>query len=227
METKSKDKTALVFGYTGLTGKALTNQLLMDDRYSVVKIFVRHPVENLHPKIKIIVDDLTDLARITSEIKGDELYCCLGTTMKKAGSKDAFKRVDYGLPVKLAEIAYSGGVGKFLVISSIGANPGSKNFYLQTKGKMEAEVSLFNFRQLSIFRPSFLMGRREEFRFGEELGKVVSSISSVLLFGPLKKYRGIKASTVARAMIRVANNIPSGRIYQSDEIAKLGSPGRK
>ena len=194
METKSKDKTALVFGSTGLTGRALTKLLLNDDRYSRVVIFVRKPVQNDHPKLEIIVDDLSDPGKISGKIRGDELFCCLGTTMKKAGSKKAFQHVDLDLPVELARIAHSNEVGKFLVISSIGANPASGNFYLQTKGKMEEGISHYDFRQISIFRPSLLLGKRDEFRLGEEVGKFLFKVLSFLLVGPLKKYKGINVS---------------------------------
>ncbi len=227
MQTKSKDKTALVFGYTGLTGGALTNLLLTDDRYTTVKIFVRKPVQNPHPKMEIILDDLTNINRINEKIKGDELYCCLGTTIKKAGSKEAFEHVDLDLPSDLAATAYANGVAKFLVISSLGANKSSGNFYLKTKGRMEEEISSYKFRQVSIFRPSLLLGRRDEFRFGEQAGKFIFQLLGFLFVGPLKKYRGIPAETVARAMITVANNIPARKIYPSDEISRLGKADRK
>ncbi len=227
MEIKLKDKTALIFGATGLTGKALVDQILADDRYSTVRIFVRRPVGITHPKLEAVIDDLSDPGKIAGKIKGDELFCCLGTTLKKAGSKEAFTRVDLGLPAALAKIAHRNGVGKFLVISSVGANPRSGNFYLRTKGMMEEQVGQYNFRQLSIFRPSFLIGKRDEFRFGEETGKILFAVLGFLLVGPLKKYRGIKVETVARAMVTVANNIPAKKVYQSHEIARLGKPDRQ
>ncbi len=223
----SREKTALIFGSTGLTGSELTRQLLMDDRYSHVRVFVRRPGGEEHPGLEVIVDDLTDTRRIAGRVKGDELYCCLGTTIKKAGSKKAFERVDLELPAELARIAHGNGVAKFLVISSIGADPSSGNFYLRTKGRMEEEISRYGFRQLSIFRPSFLLGKRDEFRFGEAAGKMLFRTLGFMFIGPLRKYKGVKAETVARAMITVANNIPAGKVYLSDEIIRLGNAARK
>ncbi len=216
-----KTKTALVFGFTGLTGGEVTKQLLDDDRYSRVRVFVRRPVNPEHPKLDVVVDDLKEVADIAQKIKGDELYCCLGTTRRKAGSKAAFEFVDMELPVRIAKVAHANGVKKFLVISSIGADPASRNFYLRTKGRMEEQVDRFNFSQLSVFRPSLLLGKRNEVRPGEEAGKLLYRIFRFLFAGPLKKYRGIEAKKLACAMIKVANGEPGKRIFLSDEIEAL------
>lgn len=223
MEIKSKNKTALVFGATGLTGSQLTKVLLEDDRYSHVRIFSRHPVDHYHPKLEVVVNDLNDIRGLSSEIKGDEVFCCLGTTMKKAGSKKSFERIDLEIPLEIASVAKRNGVGKYLVISSIGANPKSRNFYLNVKGRLEEELKNIGFRQLSVFRPSMLLGDRQETRLGESAGKLFFKVFSFAFIGPLKKYKGIKAETVARAMIRVANNVPARITYESDEIQKMGS----
>lgn len=213
-----KNKTALVFGFTGLTGGEVTRQLLDDERYNTVRIFVRKPVTFQHPKLDVVIDDLKEVPNIASRLKGDELYCCLGTTRRKAGSREAFEWVDLKLPVSIAGIAQTNGVKKFLVISSIGANPASGNFYLRTKGRMEQQVNQFAFNQISIFRPSLLLGKREEIRFGEEAGKLLYLIFRFLFQGPLKKYRGIEAKKVACAMIKAANSNSGKRIFLSDEI---------
>jgi uncharacterized protein YbjT (DUF2867 family) len=140
MTLKTKDKTALVFGATGLVGNELTNLLLSNDHYDCVKIFVRKKTNLQHPKLVQVVSDLDNPEEIATEIKGDDLYCCIGTTRKKAGSKEAFERVDLHLPLKIADIALKNEVRKFLVVSSIGAKPDSRNFYLRTKGKMEQGI---------------------------------------------------------------------------------------
>ncbi len=219
----TKGKTANVFGYTGLTGSKLAHHLLSDLRYSKVRIFVRRPISLNHPSAEIIVNDLSDIRQLSEVITGDEVYCCLGTTSKKAGSKEAFERVDLALPLEIGTIAKENRVDKFLVISSLGANAKSGNFYLKTKGKMEEGLKTLGFRQLSIFRPSLLLGKRSEKRPAEQIGKFLFSALSFLFIGPLKKYKGVHADTVARAMIRVANNVPSNIIYESDKIRELGS----
>jgi len=141
--------------------------------------------------------------------------------MKKAGSKAAFEWADLVLPGKIAEIASRNEVRKFLVISSIGANPLSSNFYLRTKGKMENIISENRFEQIFILRPSILLGKRQEYRLGEEFSKIFMKIFTFLLFGPLKKYRGIEASRVAETMILLANSDKTRIVYESDEIQDI------
>ena len=223
MSIKTKNKTALVFGYTGLTGGILTKLLLEDERYSEVKVFTRHDIESEQPKLKVIVNDLDNIDELKEEITGDDLFCCLGTTMKKAGSKAIFEKVDLHLPVDIARIASGNKVNKFLVVSSIGANKKSSNFYLRTKGKMEEAVSSFPFGQLSILRPSMLLGERGEKRMWEEIGKSFMSFFGFLFRGPLKKYRPVHAEKVARAMIHFANVLNAPVICESDRIN--GFPG--
>jgi len=220
---ESRDrKTALVFGATGLTGRALTGLLLDDHRYARVVVFTRRPLRQNHSKLETIVNDLKEPESIAGKIQGNDVFCCLGTTMKKAGSKEAFRTVDLELPVKLAEIAHTNGVGKFLVISSIGADPDSRNFYLKTKGEMEKELEKFNFRQLSIFRPSLLIGKRDEFRLGEAIGKFFYTLFSFLFIGPVKKYKGVNVRKLAKAMVKAANDDSGSRIYLTNEILEMG-----
>ena len=223
MEPTTTRKTAIIFGYTGLIGSRLTKQLLSDSRYSTVKIFVRQAVSIDHPAVKVIVNDMNNIESMASDLIGDEVYCCLGTTSKKAGSKEAYERVDLHIPLEIAALAIKNKVGKYLIISSTGADSGSRNFYLRTKGRMEEGLKEFGFRQLSIFRPSLLLGERPEKRPLEDFGKILFRIFSFLFIGPLKKYKGINAEIVAKAMIRVANNVPAKTIYESDQIQKLGS----
>jgi uncharacterized protein YbjT (DUF2867 family) len=222
MEFKTKNKTALVFGYTGLIGGQLTRLLLEDERYSKIKVFVRRPVRQKHSKLEVILTDYEDLPSVAPEISGDELFCCLGTTMKKAGSRTAFAKVDLDYPVQIAEIASTNKVAKYLVVSSIGASKNSTGFYLRTKGIMEEAMKKYEFRQLAIFRPSLLLGTRNDKRWGEDAGKWLYGIIGFLFRGPLAKYRAIEGVTVARAMINVANNLPGQVVYESDAIQKIG-----
>lgn len=221
MTLKTKEKTALVFGQTGLIGGILTKLLLADERYTEVKVFSRRKVEEEHPKLKIVINSLENISEIAGEIKGDDLFCCLGTTMKKAGSKAAFERVDLHLPVEIAAIASANGVNKFLVVSSIGADKKSRGFYLRTKGKMEQAVSSMHFGQISVMRPSLLLGNRGEVRTGEEVGKFLAAVTGFLFRGPLKKYKPIRAEKVAIAMIRLANMLNAPVIHESHKIEEI------
>ncbi len=223
MTLKTKEKTALVFGATGLVGSELTKLLLSSDHYDCIKIFVRKESGLNHPKLIQVVNDLENPEEIASEITGDDLYCCLGTTKKKAGSKEAFEWVDLHLPLKIASLAMKNEVRKFLVVSSIGAKPDSRNFYLRTKGNMERGILALDFENICIVRPSILLGQREERRMGEEFGKVLVRIFSFLFAGPLKKYKGIQASTVAKAMIRLANTVNKRVILESHKLQETGS----
>ena len=216
------DKTALVFGSSGLVGSELTKQLLTDDRYKIIKIFVRKSLLPGNPKIVQIIDPLVDTEKISAEIIGNDFFCCLGTTIKKAGSKKFFEWVDLELPVRIAQIAARNKVEKFLVVSSIGANANSGNFYLRTKGTMEKKVMENHFEHIYILRPSMLLGKRNEFRFLEVMGKVFMNLLSVLMLGPIRKYRGIQASRVAKAMIKLANSSYKDVVIESDKIEELG-----
>lgn len=221
MTIKTKEKTALVFGSTGLTGRELTNLLLFDDHYEKIKVFVRKSGGINHPKLIEVIDQLDDIEKIADEITGDDLFCCLGTTMKKAGTKKAFEWVDLELPVRIAALASKNKIRKFLVVSSVGANYSSGNFYLRTKGMMEKKVLESQFQQIHILRPSLLLGNREEFRFAEKIGQLVFRGLSLLFIGPLRKYRAIEAIDVAKAMIKLANSVSSSTFIESTQIHEI------
>jgi len=214
--------TAIIFGASGAVGSQLLQQLLEEKRYDRVIAFVRRPLPISHPELEVHIDPLDDPERIADQIRGDHLFCCLGTTSRKAGSKEAFRKVDLDLPVALASIASRNKVPAFLVISSIGAGESARGFYLRTKTAMEEGVKQSAFELLAILRPSLLLGPRNDFRFGELVGKGLNFIFNPLLFGRMKKYRGIRTRVVARAMITIANTRNGFMVCESDEIQEIG-----
>ena len=176
-------------------------------------------IKHLH--VDVIQVDFDKLDESASLISGDDCFCALGTTMKKAGSREAFRKIDYDLVLKVAELAKKNGVKRFLVVSSIGANLSTSNFYLKTKGEMEEALKQFSFEQLTIVRPSILVGKRNEFRLAERIGILFARILSPLMIGPIKKYRPIKAKSVARAMMNLANSSTGKIIYESNELSQI------
>ena len=217
------NQIAIVTGATGLVGSSLLTQLLEDPYFTKVISISRRDSGIKHTKLSQYIGPLDDPEFLKTNIKGDILFCCLGTTIKKAGSKEAFKRVDLEIPVLMGKIALENQVSAICVVSSIGANANGSNFYLRTKGEMENAILNLGFKKTTIVRPSMLLGNRKEFRFGEEIGKLVMIPSNYLLFGRYKKYRAIKAETVARAMIIIQKKNISGRIFESDQLEKYGS----
>lgn len=218
-------KTAIVLGASGLIGGYCLSHLLEDKNYSKVISLHRRKLENTHPKLVQHIIDFENPEDYINYFKADDVFCCLGTTIKTAGSQAAFKQVDFEYVIESARFSLMNGAKQFLVVSSIGANASSANFYLRTKGRMEEELKKFPFQHIHIFRPSMLLGPRKEFRLGEYIGKVVMKIIGPLMLGPLKKYKAIHAETVAKAMINAAN-IPGTKpihIYESDEIAMIGN----
>lgn len=212
-------KTAIIVGATGLVGGQLTNKLLNDDRYNLVKIFVRKPSGINHPKLEEHIVDFDKLETWKNKITGDELFSAMGTTIKKAGSKDAQYKIDFTYQYECAKAASENGVGKYLLVSSAGANANSRNFYLRMKGEVDEKVSELPFKQIYIFRPSILAGKRKERRRGEEIGTFMVKFFTQII-PPLKKYRPIEAETVAGAMIKAANQTYQDKlvIYELDQI---------
>jgi uncharacterized protein YbjT (DUF2867 family) len=215
-------KTAIVIGATGLVGSFITLKLLDDSRYDKVKVFVRNSLELNHPKLEEHIVNFDKLELWNEYVTGDELYSALGTTIKKAGGKEAQYKIDYTYQFEVAKAASEIGVKKYLLVSSMGANYKSGNFYLRLKGKLDEAVQQLSFNQILIFRPSILIGKRSEKRFGESLGIKIARIISKFI-PALKRYHPIEASSVAEAMIKSANQNLSDKIkiYQPEEILKI------
>jgi uncharacterized protein YbjT (DUF2867 family) len=215
-------KTAIIVGATGLIGNHLLNLLLNSPNYAKVIIFTKRPSQIQHSKLEEHQIDFENIQDYKHHIYGDDFFCTLGTTIKKAGSQEAFRKVDLEYPCLFADIAFKNNVKHFLIISSIGADEHSNNFYLKTKGELESKLRTIPFDSLSIFRPSLLLGNRKEFRLGEKIATLITPLFSFFLLGGLKKYRPIKAETVAKAMLNSANQNNVGfKIYESDGIEKL------
>jgi len=211
-------KTAILFGATGLTGSHVLQILVQDERYEIIKVFTRSELRVKSDKIETVKTALEELDKHKEQIKGHDVFCCLGTTIKKAGSRDNFRKVDLEFPAKIAEIASNNKVPNFLMISSIGADADSSSFYLRTKGEAEKAIQGFSFNKVVILRPSMLLGKRREFRLLEEAGKLIMFPLRFLLRGKLSKYRAIDAERVARAMVRFANITTGKSVYESHEI---------
>lgn len=213
----TSDKTAILFGATGLVGSELLVMLENDLRYSKIKVFGRSKPKFTSEKVELFLGDLRNPERLASNLTGDDLFICLGTTIKVAGSKEEFRRIDLELPAKIAAMAQANGVETAVVISSIGASATSSSFYLRTKGEMEQKIIASNFSKIAIMRPSLLLGNREEFRMGEAVSKYAMKAFGFMFSGKLKRYRPVQAAAVASAMHKAANEPFSGVIVVESE----------
>lgn len=214
-----KKKTALVVGATSLVGKELVNVLIAADEYEKIIVWVRQPLGMHHRKLAEKQIDFAMLSSYEMEEGVDHLYCCLGTTMKKAGTEEGFKKVDFTYPLLLARKAKEAGVLQFIIISAMGAKVDAMSFYSRTKGEMEEALLGLALLGLQIVRPSLLLGKRDEYRMGEEIAAVLSSFLPFIFIGGLKKYKPIPAKVVAYAMYQVAKQEISGNhIYESDQL---------
>jgi len=214
-------KTALLFGSTGLVGGHVLNYLIRNSNYSKIKLFVRSFIEINDPKIEIIKTDFNNLNKHAEDIKGDECFCCIGTTKKKSPNKNEYQKIELDIPKKIAQIAKSNSVKSFFFVSSGYANPKSSGEYLKFKGLVEEEIKNLNFDKIGIMRPSFLLGERKEERFGEKFGIIIFKLLTPILIGPFRKMRPIQSEIVAKAMIKLANENIDGIVFESNEISNL------
>ena len=222
MNDVAAERTALLAGATGLVGSAVLTRLLASPRYRKVVVLVRRPVGAMAPKLE---QQVVDFGRIESHplaVAVDDVFCCLGTTIKVAGSQAAFRQVDHDYPVALARMAAGNGAKRFAMISSLGADAGSSVFYNRVKGETEADVAALALPHYWFLRPSLLAGQRAETRVGERIGLAVAGLIGPLMVGSLRRYRAIHADTVAAAMLALAASDRSSGPVESDELARLG-----
>lgn len=200
---------AIVIGATGLVGNLILREVLNDNDFSEVRIFVRKPTGINNPKLKEIVSPMIDIIALSSEIKGDILFNALGTTIKQAGSKEEQQRIDRDLPINFAKIASENGVKIMLNVSSVGANM-KGGFYLKTKAEMENGTGKFFPRAVFHFRPGFLVGKRKDFRLVEKIAFGAMKIIDPILSGSSKKYRSMPVDKLAKAMVSLSKS-PAGK----------------
>lgn len=212
-------RTALLIGSTGLIGSQLVDLLLKESHYDKVIAISRKTLEISHPKLVNVVCELSQLQNHTASLIADDVFCCLGTTMKVAKSKEAFSAVDFDAPLAIAKISKENGARQYLLISALGANKSSGIFYNRVKGEVEEAIATIGFGGFNIFRPSLLTGSRTEQRAGEQAAKVFYKFFGLLI---PTKYKAIESAKVARAMLASAMQEQKGmRIHESDELQKF------
>ena len=214
-------KTALLFGASGLVGSHVLNQLISNNNYSKIKLFVRSTIDVNDHKIEIIQTDFKNLENHRKDIKGDDCFFCIGTTKKNSPDKNEYKRVELEVPKQIAQIAKSNSVNSFVFVSSGYADPKSSGDYLKFKGEVEEELKSLNFPKLGIMRPSFLLGDREEKRVSEKIGIFIFKFLSPLFIGPLKKMKPIHSEKVAKAMLKICKDEDQQVVFESNEIVEL------
>jgi uncharacterized protein YbjT (DUF2867 family) len=202
-------KTATLIGASGLIGSHLLQLLLDDPDFDTVKILVRRKLQTTHQKLEQKIVDFNDSdSLLVAMDNSDVVFCTVGTTQKKVkGDKEAYRKVDYDIPVKAARFCKMIGCDSFILVSAVGADSRAKNFYLKLKGEVEEVVKTVGIRSVYIMRPSMLMGNRKEYRFGE---KVITPVMKALSFLLPSKYKPIQAEDVAKAMLRAAKKNEEG-----------------
>lgn len=216
------DKVAVLLGASGLVGGYCLDFLLADANYHSVISVGRKKIGKQHPKLRQHIIDFENPETFNQLLKGDDMFICLGTTRARAGSKEAFYRVDYEYVFNCAKVASLNGINQLLLVSSVGANPDSMFFYLKVKGSIEEAVSKLPFWSVHIFRPSVLLGERNENRFGEDIAKRLGKGFDWLLGGALTKFKPVEAEVVARAMVSAAQGLTEGRFnYPSSYLQEV------
>lgn len=211
--------TALIIGASGLTGNILLSLLLNSNHYTKVIAYVRTPLKMEHDKL---VQQIVNFDTIHNGITADDVFCCLGTTIKKAKTKAAFEKVDYFYPLKIAQLQHKAGSKNFFLISAMGASLQSSFFYSKVKGKLERDIMHIGYETLYIFRPSLIVGNRAEHRTGEKIAIALMQFLNPLLFGPFKKFQSVEAKAIAKCMLYYAEQPEKGNhTILSDAIKKF------
>jgi uncharacterized protein YbjT (DUF2867 family) len=206
-EREGAGRTALVAGGSGLVGAQLLRTLLEAGEYTRVQALSRRPLPIDHPRLanRIVRFDQS----LATQLKGlqcHDAFCCLGTTMREAGSQDEFRAVDRDLTLEFARVALVAGAERMVMVSAVGADAASRNFYLRVKGETELALQSLRFRSLDIMQPSIMLGARRHVRPLELLAQGVLWTINPLILGPWMRYRGITAQTVAAAMLCAARS---------------------
>jgi len=212
-------RVALLAGGTGLVGSQLLKLLIEDKSYAKIKCLTRSKLSIEDEKIEIIQTDGSNLKDLTGSLQADDVYCCLGTTIKKARTNEAFRKIDFDYPLRLANLSKAAGASQFLLVSSLGADAGSAVFYNKTKGEVEAAIAAVGFDAFHIFRPSLLLGPRSEERSGEDAAKIFFKLFGFLIPA---KYKAIQSSKVAKAMLQMAKKDEPGKfIHESNSLQQF------
>ncbi len=217
----TQQKTAILLGATGLTGNLLLQLLLKDDRYKKINLFSRSTSGVVHPKIEEYLGDVVNLDTFKNAFKADEVFCCIGTTKSKTPDKELYKKIDFGIPTKVAKLCKENGINTLVIISALGANSKSNIFYNRTKGEMEDAVLQLQIPKTHILQPSLIGGKREEKRIGEWIFKQLMRVANLVMAGPLKKYKSIHPNDIAKAMVWLANSEYGQVTIPSDVIHSL------
>lgn len=221
-----REKKALVLGSSGFIGSQLLQLLLNDPAYSKVIALVRKPLEIKHPKLEEKITDFSIEENYKEQItEGDDIFCCIGTTMKQVrGDKVKYRQIDYDIPVHAARWGLEKGYTRYTLVSAIGADAQSSNFYLCLKGEVENSIAALPYRAVHIFQPSLLLGNRQESRPAEKAAQLLSPLLSLLTFGKMKKYSPIQGNTVAKSMLAAAGSEVTGvHYYTFADIKALAS----
>jgi uncharacterized protein YbjT (DUF2867 family) len=213
-------KTAIILGATGLTGSLLLKKLLKDPAFEKIKLFSRSSAAENSPKIEEHLIDMFQLEKHSEAFTADVVFCCIGTTKAKTPDTETYKKIDYGIPVTAARLSKQNGIDTFIVISALGADENSSIFYNKTKGEMQRDVLKQNIQNTYILQPSLIVGDRAENRFGE---KIATFFMKAFGFLVPKKYKMIKAETIAEAMLILAKEDYSEKIITSEKIKKIAT----
>lgn len=217
-------KKAILFGASGFIGGYLLRDLLQSDIYSEVTIVVRKPLNVQHPKLNMVIADYHSLAQNAAYLVGDDVFISLGTTKKKTPDQKEYYQIDHDYPVLAAQLTKANGATSVMLVSAVGANEKSAIFYTKTKGEAERDIIAVDFEYTHIFRPSMIMGNREESRPLEKVFIKIFSVANLLLLGKLNKYKGITAENIAKAMVQAAQQpLEKVKVYHWKEMKDLCS----
>ena len=214
---------AVIIGASGLIGRSLVDYLLVSKDYTEVTSLARKKLPIHSSKLKQIIIDFDKLEGYAEHINGRAIFCCIGSTRKETPNLEEYHKIDHDYPVKMAEIGLKNGVKQYHLVSSIGADADSMNFYLKMKGETENDIKAFPFKSVHIYQPSVLVGPRTDSSRVERLAIKLMVVFNIFLWGGWKKYRSIEAKVVARAMFKqsLKRNQEGVFIYPSDQIKKL------